>query len=359
MMRQISKTSLYPKAAGRSLGFGRQKNVAKRTIATKLTPESPSDDHTFMGALRSVLGDDAAKIERLIREQSVTDIVLDAGRAPVVYFSKTEPPCSLSIVPIEKEALDHIWNVAVMSTGSQISGLTSRTGACMSRPLDRLSKMHGFDGSISGLTWRVGCHEGREVPADLKNALIDRKNTLVYGPPGSGKTTLLRAIATYCSDTLKDRVVVVDATGELGGFHPATDVLGYFTRRMCVAPGMTHEAVMYDAIRNHTPSTIIVDEIVTRGDAEALSSAAVRGIRVIATTHATSLSDILYNPQFRCLTGNIKDAAVTDARAKASHGHKFAKERTLPVCFPVAYGVHSGDLETDVASRFDTILKSM
>lgn len=328
--------------------------AARARTITKSAPEPT----TFGRVLREVLGDDAATIERLIAtEPSVTDVVLDAGRAPVVYFSSKEPPCTVSLVPIEGDTLTRLWTCATDSARSgSLADETSRTGTCPSRPLDRLSKMHHYDGSISGLTWRVAHHDEIEVPTDLRLALVDRQHTLVYGPPGSGKTTLLRAVAKYCSDHLKERVVVVDATGELGGYHPAGNVLGFFARRMCVPPGSSHDATIMDAIRNHTPQTIVVDEIVTRADAAAVYSAAARGVRVIATTHATSLGDVVQNPVFRAMVGNIQDATVTDARAKSANGKKCIRERTSPATFAHAYGVHTREMETDMSRAIDRLL---
>jgi stage III sporulation protein SpoIIIAA len=304
------------------------------------------------------LGDDAQKIEALIEEEaSVTDIILDAGKSPVVYFSGKEPPCNVSMIPVDKAKLTQLWITASTLSGSpEMAHTTSRTGTCMSRPLDRLSKMHHLDGSISGLTWRVAMHESVAIPAALQSSLVDRANTLLYGPPGSGKTTLLRSVAKYCSDTLRERVVVVDATGEIGGYHPTANVLGYFTRRLCVAPGGTHDHAIMDAIRNHSPTTIIVDEIVTAQDAAAVYSAAARGVRVVATTHARTTGDLIVNPIWNALIGRIKDATVTDARAKATDGRKCIRERTMPTTFTVAYGVHSETLDTDLSKTIDSML---
>jgi len=327
-----------------------------RSVARRLSSLS---DESFMGALKTVLGDDATRIETLLAEESITDIVLDAGRPPVVYFSPEEPPCTMSVIPVERDAIEHLWDVATKASGSNsMSDLTSRTGTCPSRPLDRLSKMHHYDGTISGLTWRAASYEDRSVPGDLQSALLDKRHTLLYGPPGSGKTTLLRSVAKHCSDRLKERVVVVDATGEIGGYYPTSDILGYFTRRMCVPPGSTHDDTIMEAVRNHTPSTIIVDEIVTRRDAAAVVSAAARGVRVIATTHAGCLMDILQNPIFRVACGSIQDATVTDSRAKANGGKKTIRERTLPVLFDHAYSVHTREMDTNVSSTIDTILQS-
>lgn len=331
----------------------------RRVFTKKVHACDDTSPSTFLRALRDVLGDDDADtIERLVRDEpTVTDIVLDAGRAPVVYFGSKEPPCTVSLIPVEPDKVALLWDTAVRVSGNEhLAHLTSRTGVCASRPLDRLSKMHHYDGSISGMTWRVACHDETAVPDALRSTLHEAKHTLLYGPPGSGKTTLLRAVAKHCSETLRERVVVVDATGELGGYHPAGNVLGYFTRRMCVPPGQDHHDTIMEAVRNHTPDTIVVDELVTRHDVAAVVSAAARGVRVIATTHASAMEDVIANPVFRHAVGNIQDATVTDARAKAQNGKKSIRERTTPPTFCHAYAVHTRDMDTDVATTIDRLL---
>jgi len=153
-------------------------------------------------------------------------------------------------------------------------------------------------------------------------------------------------------------VIVVDATGEIGGYYPTSDILGYFSRRMCVSPGRTHHDTIMEAVRNHTPSTIIVDEIVTKWEVDAVVSAAARGVRIIATTHASSIGDIVSNPVFRSACGAIQDATVTDSRAKANGGKKTIRERTSPVLFSHTYGLRTREMDTNVSSTIDTILNS-
>ena len=267
---------------------------------------------------------------QLISDDDTIDVTLDTGRCVTIHSRTNDPELVLQSKTLSVSDIETIWD-----------GLThtAHDRAIAPGSLNRWSALRDHAGTVVGLTMRK--HSTFDIhdvlTDDMKSAIPLGRSTLVFGPPGSGKTTTLRAIAEYMSTYARRRVVVVDESGELGGGGSIPTGIGS-ARRICVHPGTTHADAIDHAVRNHTPSVVIIDELLTEADAAAAMRAASRGVQLIATTHAKSVADLVSNPAMIELTGGRQHAAVTDDTA-AQTGSKFASARTTNSVFGMAIDV--------------------
>ena len=116
---------------------------------------------------------------------------------------------------------------------------------------------------------------------------------LLLGRPGVGKTTAIREISRVLSEEYGRRVVVVDTSNEIGGDgdvpHPG---IGAARRMQVPRPDEQHH-VLIEAVQNHTPEVIVVDEIGTELEAAAARTISQRGVQMIATAHGHTLENLL------------------------------------------------------------------
>ena len=307
----------------------------------------------FPIALRNVFdtSTDHANLVNLVADadSDVIDVCFDLGRNVTIHF-RTGPPLTLQSKTIDATIIGSL--AESMTTCDDVFAATGRMG--IEGTLHRVSALNDFDGTISGLTWRIG----REVSFhevltdDLKGYLALGNSVLFFGRPGAGKTTALRGAATYLGDCVPKRTIVVDATGELGGWSAQPIGIGMNTRRMCVSPGKSHGDAMMAAIRNHTPQALIVDEIMTRSEAALAQTCRARGIQLVATCHASGLADVVENPVFADLVGGSQNAAISDASA-AQRGSKFVRARKHAPVFDGAYDVETKTLYPNLSKFVD------
>lgn len=307
----------------------------------------------FPAALRNVFdtSTDHANLVNLTADvdSTVIDVCFDVGRNVTVHF-RTGPPLTMQSKTIDATIIGSLTES--MTVADDVFAATGRMG--IEGTLHRVSALNDFDGTISGLTWRIG----REVSFhdvltdELKGYLALGKSILFFGRPGAGKTTTLRGAATYLGDCAPRRTIVVDATGELGGCGSEPIGIGTNTRRMCVAPGKSHGDAMMAAIRNHTPQALIVDEIMTRSEAALVQTCRARGIQLVATCHASGLADVVENPVFADLMGGNQNAAVSDASA-TQRGSKFVRARKHAPVFDGAYDVETKTLYPNLSQFVD------
>jgi len=308
----------------------------------------------FPGSLHQVFQTDTdhANLINLVADpdSDVVDVCFDLGRCVTIHF-RTGTPLVMNSKTINAKILAAM--IDTLRCDEDVLAATGRMG--IEGTLHRVSVLNDFDGTVSGLTWRIG----REVSFhdvltdELKGYLALGKSVLFFGRPGAGKTTALRGAATYLGDCVPKRTIAVDATGELGGWGAQSIGIGMNTRRMCVAPGKSHGDAMLAAIRNHTPQTLIVDEIMTRSEAALAQTCRARGIQLVATCHASGLADVVENPVFNDLMGGSQSAAVSDAMAQRKGGAKFVRSRKHPPVFDGAYDVETKTLYTNVGSFVD------
>jgi stage III sporulation protein SpoIIIAA len=273
------------------------------------------------------------------------ELALDLGRPPVARL--TTGYRVVDTAPITKDELD--------STIALVGQFKRNNRAGVDRTLHRLSVIRNRYGDPIGLTARVGRHL-TGVAAPLREVLLDtRDSLLLIGPPGAGKTTLLRDCARLLSEHLGPAVLVVDSHNEIGGDgdlpHPA---IGAARRLQVPDPSSpvpaTQYEMMLEAVRNHFPDVVIVDEITTRQEAEAARTIARRGVRLIATAHGESLADVIHNSELCPLVGGVT-AGLPGFESRGRRYEPPIMRRAIAVCRDRTVGLYQ-----DVAQAVDTIL---
>lgn len=252
------------------------------------------------------------------------EVVLDLGRLPEARFPHRE--LVLNSEEVDRGDIDYVV--------SRLGEFTGDNRAGIERTLHRISAIRNRNGRIIGLTCRVG----RAVFGTVKiiQDLVELgKNVLLLGRPGVGKTTMLREVARVLADDFKKRVVVIDTSNEIAGDgdipHPA---IGHARRMQVAAPAMQH-AVMIEAVENHMPEVIIIDEIGTELEAQAARTIAERGVQLIGTAHGNALENLIMNPTLSDLVGGIQTVTLGDEEAKRRHTQKSILERKAPPTFDV------------------------
>ena len=276
------------------------------------------------------------------------EIVMDLGRLPEVRFLHQE--FVLGSEEVNAADIDYI-----VSRVSQFSG-DNRAG--IERTLHRISAMRNRSGRIIGLTCRVG----RAVFGTVKiiqDLVESGQSVLLLGCPGVGKTTMLREVARVLADDLKKRVVVIDTSNEIAGDgdipHPA---IGHARRMQVAAPAMQH-AVMIEAVENHMPEVIIIDEIGTELEAQAARTIAERGVQLVGTAHGNTLENLIMNPTLSDLIGGIQTVTLGDEEAKRRHTQKSILERKAPPTFDIVVEIldyHKVVVHPNVVTAVDATL---
>lgn len=293
----------------------------------------------------------SSKVEKHPRINEIIEIVMDVGRTPEIRF-----PDDFEIISSREIMYDDIEYV-VKRIGE--FGKDNRAG--IPRTLHRISAIRNRNGLIVGLTCRVG----RAVygAADIILDYIQTgKSMLILGRPGVGKTTILRETARIINDNLKKRVVIVDTSNEIGGDgdipHPA---IGRARRMQVPTPELQHK-VMIEAVENHMPEVIIIDEMGTQEEAYAARTIAERGVQLIATAHGNNLANIVLNPTLSDIVGGIQAVILSDEEAKRRGTQKTVLERKNPPTFDILVEIIDRDtfaIYSDVASAVDCMLKGI
>ena len=276
------------------------------------------------------------------------EIVMDLGRLPEARFSEREEDLTDREVTPEDIAF-------VMSRIGQFGG-DNRAG--IERTLHRISALRNRAGKVVGLTLRVGRAVYGTVDI-IRDVVESGKSVLLVGRPGVGKTTLLREAARVLADELGKRVVVVDTSNEIAGDgdipHPG---IGRARRMQVPTPALQH-AVMIEAVENHMPEVVVIDEIGTEQEAAASRTIAERGVQLIATAHGNSLENLMLNPTLSDLVGGIQTVTLSDEEARRRGTQKSVLERKAPPSFQVLVEIQAYQrmaIYPDVAQTVDAIL---
>jgi stage III sporulation protein SpoIIIAA len=294
--------------------------------------------------LRSAL-EQRADLDQLL------EVVLDLGRRPEARF------------PNEAMVLDEAFvdrpTLKYITERVGTFGKDNRAG--IERTLHRISAIRSRQGEIIGLTCRVG----RAVigTVDIVRDVIESGHSiLLLGRPGVGKTTLLREAARVLADELRKRAIVVDTSNEIAGDgdipHPG---IGSARRMQVAVPTLQHH-VMIEAVENHMPEVIVIDEIGTEAEALAARTIAERGVQLIATAHGNTLDNLLQNPTLMDLVGGIQAVTLSDEEARRRGTQKTVLERKAPPTFDVVIEIQEKDrlaVHHDVATVVDRYLRGV
>jgi stage III sporulation protein SpoIIIAA len=286
-------------------------------------------------------------VEKANDSENLLEIILDLGRVPTARF------------------VDHEINLRETEvTRAEIDYVDERTGefdadnrAGIERTLHRISAIRNRRTAVVGLTLRVG----RAVygTVDIIQDIIESgKSVLILGRPGVGKTTLLREAARILAEN--KRVVIVDTSNEIGGDgdvpHPAVGK----ARRMQVREPMLQHEVMIEAVENHNPEVIVIDEIGRELEAAAARTIAERGVQLIGTAHGQTLDNLLLNPTLSDLVGGIEAVTLSDEEARRRGTQKTVLERRAPPTFDVLIEIQNRDrfaVHVDIMGSVDALLR--
>ncbi len=299
--------------------------------------------------LQSLPPEIVAAVHGLPNRPDLIEVVMDLGRRPEARFPDSE------VSLLEREIVEADIAFVVEHIGT--FGDDNRAG--IERTLHRISAIRNRNGKIVGLTCRIG----RAVfgTIEIINDFVETgKSILIMGRPGIGKTTMLREAARVLADDMGKRVVVVDTSNEIAGDgdipHPA---IGKARRMQVRTPSLQHE-VMIEAVENHMPQVIIIDEIGTELEAQAARTIAERGVQLIGTAHGNNLDNLMLNPTLSDLIGGIQSVTLGDEEARRRRTQKSVLERKAPPTFDVIVEIQDRERVTvhaDVADTVDAMLR--
>lgn len=299
-------------------------------------------------ALLNVLPPDIAQAVRdRNRNEALLEVVLDLGRYPEARYTDGE------VTLCQREVTEADLQYVV----SRIGEFDADNRAGIQRTLHRISAIRNRRGNIIGLTCRVGRAVYGTIEI-IKDIILSGKNILLLGRPGVGKTTMLREAARVLAE--HKRVIIVDTSNEIGGDgdipHPA---VGRARRMQVPKPSLQHE-VMIEAVENHMPEVIIIDEIGRELEAIAARTIAERGVQLIATAHGNTLENLLMNPTLSDLVGGVESVTLSDEEARRRGTQKTVLERRAPPTFDVLIEIQDRQrllVHHDVAASVDALLR--
>lgn len=289
----------------------------------------------------------AQAVTRVDDSDNFLEVIMDLGRLPTARFVDRE------IVLRDQE----VTHADIDYVVERIGDFDADNRAGLERTLHRISAIRNRRGQIVGLTCRVG----RAVygTTDIIKDLIESgQSLLLLGRPAVGKTTMLREAARLLAET--KRVVIVDTSNEIGGDgdvpHPA---VGRARRMQVATPSLQHE-VMIEAVENHNPEAIVIDEIGRELEAAAARTIAERGVQLIGTAHGNTLENLLLNPTLSDLVGGIESVTLSDEEARRRGTQKTVLERRSPPTFDVLIEIQDRNrlaVHADVAAAVDSLLR--
>ena len=283
-------------------------------------------------------------------KDQLLEIVLDLGRRPEARFS--HGPEYLSQKIISWQDIDY--------TTKRISKFSNENRAGIERTLHRISCIRNRQFLINGLTCRVG-RAVFGIISVIRDLLESEKSILILGKPGVGKTTIIREIARVLADEMQKRVIIIDTSNEIAGDSDIPHSGIGRARRMQVAKTEFQHQVMIEAVENHMPQVIIVDEIGTELEVLAARTIAEKGVQLVGTTHGNCLENLIKNPTLVDLIGGIQYVTLSDDEAKRRGTQKSILERKAYPAFEIIIEINnqnSWTIHEDVKSSVDLFLRN-
>jgi stage III sporulation protein SpoIIIAA len=323
--------------------------VGEAAVDVRRAPEPLATTDDLDVLLAALPPEIVAAIDGLADREGLIEVVMDLGRRPEARYPDSEAEL------LDREIDDADIQYVVDHIGT--FGDDNRAG--IERTLHRISAIRNRNGKIVGLTCRIGraVYGTIEIIADFVET---GKSLLIMGRPGIGKTTMLREAARVLADDLDKRVVVVDTSNEIAGDgdipHPA---IGKARRMQVRTPSLQHE-VMIEAVENHMPQVIVIDEIGTELEAQAARTIAERGVQLIGTAHGNTLDNLMLNPTLSDLIGGIQSVTLGDEEARRRRSQKSVLERKAPPTFDVVIEIQDRErvlVHGDVADTVDALLR--
>ena len=310
-----------------------------------MTQRKITDDlNAMLEVLPSTISE---SLHRVDHWDELLEVILDLGRVPTARYLDGETV--LDEHEVTRELIDFVV--------SRIGEFDADNRAGMERTLHRISAIRNRRGHIVGLTCRVGRAVYGTIDI-IEDLVASGKSLLLLGRPGIGKTTMLREAARILADA--KRVVIVDTSNEIGGDgdvpHPA---VGRARRMQVRQPSLQHE-VMIEAVENHNPEVIVIDEIGRELEAAAARTIAERGVQLIGTAHGITLDNILLNPTLADLVGGIESVTLSDEEARRRGTQKTVLERRAPPTFDILIEIQDRErlaIHLDVAEAVDAVLR--
>ncbi|MEM7591723.1 MAG: R3H domain-containing nucleic acid-binding protein [Cyanobacteria bacterium P01_A01_bin.83] len=294
-----------------------------------------------------------SKLDEQLTEgnDNLIEVVLDLGRLPEARFS--DRVTYIREEPVTKAEIQYcIERVGMFSSDNR---------AGIERTLHRISAIRNRTGDIIGLTCRIG----RAIYGTIvmiRDLVETGQSILLLGRPGVGKTTALREIARVLADDLEKRVVIIDTSNEIAGDgdvpHPA---IGRARRMQVARPELQHQ-VMIEAVENHMPEVIVIDEIGTELEALAARTIAERGVQLVGTAHGNTVENLIKNPTLSDLVGGIQSVTLGDDEARRRRTQKTVLERKAPPTFAIAVEMLERQrwvVHDDVSATIDSLLRGI
>jgi stage III sporulation protein SpoIIIAA len=282
-------------------------------------------------------------------KDNLIEIVLDLGRRPEARF--ISGPEYLSQKIISWQDIDYLTK--------RVSKFSNENRAGIERTLHRISCIRNRQFLINGLTCRVGRAVFGTISV-VRDLLESKKSILILGKPGVGKTTIIREIARVLADEMEKRVIIIDTSNEIAGDSDIPHSGIGRARRMQVAKTELQHQVMLEAVENHMPQVIIIDEIGTELEVLAARTIAEKGVQLVGTTHGNCLENLIKNPPLADLIGGIQYVTLSDDEAKRRGTQKSILERKAYPAFEIIIEINQQNLWTiheDVKNSVDLFLR--
>ncbi len=290
-----------------------------------------------------------SRIAQHPKRDNLIEVVMDLGRLPEARFP--DEAIYLGETPVSKADLEHCIERVGLFSGDNRAGIE--------RTLHRISAIRNRSGEIIGLTCRIGRAIFGTITM-IRDLVETGQSILLLGRPGVGKTTALREIARVLADELHKRVVIIDTSNEIAGDgdipHPA---IGRSRRMQVARPELQHQ-VMIEAVENHMPEVIVIDEIGTELEALAARTIAERGVQLVGTAHGNRIENLIKNPTLSDLVGGIQAVTLGDDEARRRGSQKTVLERKAPPTFAIAIEMLERQrwvVHQDVSQTVDSLLR--